>query len=109
MSDGQPQLERSVLEGKERDELVAISEALGKKPAARASKATLVDSILRAAGVDVDSENGGKPKRTRAKKAAPEPAETAEPPAISEESAAPPTPVGAEAANGATEESSAAA
>ena len=36
MSTDQPQLERSVLEGKERDELVAISEALGKKPAARA-------------------------------------------------------------------------
>jgi transcription termination factor Rho len=108
MSDGQPQLERSVLEGKERDELVAISEALGKKPAARASKATLVDSILRAAGVDVDSENGAKPKRTRAKKAVEAP-ESEAAPAVSEETPAPPTPVGSEAASGATEESSAAA
>src|SRR5256885_14155855 len=106
MSDGHPSLERSVLEGKERDEWVAISEALGSKPAARASKATLVDTILRAAGVDVDAENGAKPKRTRAKKAAVEPTEA---PAASEESPAPPTPVGSEAANGASQESSAAA
>ncbi|MDQ1396528.1 MAG: transcription termination factor Rho, partial [Acidimicrobiaceae bacterium] len=144
MSTDQPQLERSVLEGKERDELVAISEALGNKPASRASKATLVDSILRAAGVDVDAENGAKPRRTRAKKAAgasaEAPAQAAEAPAEStdsthsptfrsspsvdqssertsesgadaptEESVAPPTAVGADAANGASADSSAVA
>jgi len=49
---GEPQLERSVLEAKERDELHAIAEALGLKPAARAKKSDLIDGILRATGVD---------------------------------------------------------
>ncbi|MGH9178527.1 MAG: transcription termination factor Rho, partial [Acidimicrobiales bacterium] len=56
---GEPQLERSVLEGKERDELHAIAEALGLKPSSRAAKATLVGQILRATGVEQD---GGPPK-----------------------------------------------
>jgi transcription termination factor Rho len=45
------QLERSVLEGKERDELLAISEAMGLKPASRTKKADLIDGILRVTGV----------------------------------------------------------
>jgi transcription termination factor Rho len=49
---GEQQLERSVLESKERDELHAIAEALGTKPASRAKKADLIDHILRATGVD---------------------------------------------------------
>ena len=53
------QLERSVLESKERDELHAIAEALGLKPASRTTKANLVGQILRATGVEVDSNGEG--------------------------------------------------
>jgi len=45
------QLERSVLEGKERDELHAIADAMGLKPGSRTKKADLVDKILEATGV----------------------------------------------------------
>ena len=62
MSGGQ-QLERSVLEGKEREELHAIAEAMGLKPSARAAKATLVGQILRATGVE---QEGDAPPRSRA-------------------------------------------
>jgi transcription termination factor Rho len=58
-------LERSVLEGKERDELTAIAEALGLKPAARATKTTLISQILKEAGVDTGEDD--KPKRGRAR------------------------------------------
>src|SRR5438270_909176 len=64
-------LERSVLEGKEREELAAIAGAMGAKPGPRASKATLIGHILREAGIEDD-----KPKRTRATKAAAAPAES---------------------------------
>src|SRR5690349_17223063 len=68
------QLERSVLEAKERDELFAIADALGAKPAARAKKADLVTQILRATGIeaspgDAVADGAEKPKRTRARKA----------------------------------------
>jgi transcription termination factor Rho len=67
------QLERSVLEAKEREELFAIADALGAKPAARAKKADLVTQILRATGIEEAGEpvpdSGEKPKRTRARKA----------------------------------------
>ncbi len=43
-------LERSFLEGKERDELAAIAGALGLKPSPRAKKDTVIDQIMRAAG-----------------------------------------------------------
>ncbi len=49
-------IERSVLEGKDRDELTAIAQAMGTKPASRASKATLIDQILRQAGIGVEGE-----------------------------------------------------
>jgi len=45
------QLERSMLEAKEREELVSIAKALGGKPAARAKKSTVIDLILELAGV----------------------------------------------------------
>src|ERR1700729_388225 len=48
------QLERSVLEAKEREELFAIADALGAKPGARAKKADLVTQILRATGIEPD-------------------------------------------------------
>jgi transcription termination factor Rho len=71
-------LERSVLERKERDELVTIAGALGLKPGARAKKETVIDQILKGAGVggpkktaksaaSDDAEPAAKPKRGRAK------------------------------------------
>ncbi len=49
------QLERSVLEGKERDELHAIAQALSVKTNTRTKKADMIDGILKATGVSVDS------------------------------------------------------
>src|ERR1700687_4591056 len=67
----EPQLERSVLEAKEREELYAIADALGTKPGSRAKKADLIGQILRATGVDADTpEPVEKPRRTRARKVA---------------------------------------
>ena len=39
-------LEKSALESKDKDQLMAIADALGVKAAARDSKATLVEKIL---------------------------------------------------------------
>ncbi|MGH9304946.1 MAG: hypothetical protein ACRDZ5_11130, partial [Acidimicrobiales bacterium] len=47
------QLERSILERKEREELKAIATAMSLEPVARTKKADLVDQILKAAGVEV--------------------------------------------------------
>ncbi len=90
---GEHKLERSVLEGKERDELHAIADALGVKPGSRTKKADLVDKILQATGVVPGSANGStsdngtgssngeapaeKPKRTRTTKKAANTAEAA--------------------------------
>src|SRR6202020_2759822 len=74
------QLERSVLEAKEREELFAIADALGAKPGARAKKADLVTQILRATGIDPEpaAPPDDKPRRTRARKAIAPPAEAGE-------------------------------
>jgi transcription termination factor Rho len=64
---GEQQLERSVLERKERDELQQIASAMGLSPASRTSKANLVTQILRATGVEEDGGAEDKPKRTRKK------------------------------------------
>jgi transcription termination factor Rho len=55
------QLERSVLEGKERDELSAIAQAMSLKTTTRTKKADIIDQILDATGVTAngDSGNGG--------------------------------------------------
>ncbi|MGO8875698.1 MAG: transcription termination factor Rho [Acidimicrobiales bacterium] len=53
------QLERSILERKEREELKAIATAMSLEPVARVKKADLVDQILRAAGVEVGAESNG--------------------------------------------------
>ncbi len=45
-------LEKSALEAKDKDQLVAIAEALGVKTSARSSKAALVDLILEKTGTD---------------------------------------------------------
>ncbi len=53
------QLERSVLEGKERDELHAIAQALSVKTTTRTKKADIIDGILKATGVAVDDGSAG--------------------------------------------------
>jgi transcription termination factor Rho len=88
------QLERSVLEGKERDELLAIADALGARPAARAKKSDLISQILRATGIEEAPEasepTADKPRRTRARKAvaaadsSDQPGETSAEPAVSQ-------------------------
>jgi transcription termination factor Rho len=76
-------LERSALERKDRDELVTIAQALGGKPAARATKATIVNLILELTGVAGGGGGGGgdeapaRAPRPR-KAAAPAPAPTPE-------------------------------
>jgi len=63
------QLERSILERKDRDELHRIASAMGGKPGSRARKAEIVDLILELAGVD-EAPTETKPKKKPAKKAA---------------------------------------
>ena len=53
------QLERSVLEGKERDELSAIAQAMSLKTTSRTKKADIIDQILDATGVTSGSAAGG--------------------------------------------------
>ncbi len=55
------QLERSVLESKERDELHAIAQAMDLKTTTRSKKADLIDKILSATGVSNGSGNGERP------------------------------------------------
>ncbi len=52
------QLERSVLESKEREELHAIAQALSVKTNTRTKKADIIDGILKAAGVAVSGTDG---------------------------------------------------
>ncbi|MDQ1377659.1 MAG: transcription termination factor Rho [Acidimicrobiaceae bacterium] len=94
----EPQLERSVLEAKEREELYAIAEALGTKPGSRARKSDLILQILRATGVAVDEPEPAasveKPRRApRARKAVAAP--PAELPLGDHEEAAAPVPAAA--------------
>jgi transcription termination factor Rho len=79
----EPQLERSVLQAKERDELMAIAAALGASPGARAKKADLITSILKATGIEVDAdapapseEAGSVRRRTRTRRPSTAEAET---------------------------------
>src|SRR5580658_1513095 len=66
------QLERSVLEAKERDELFAIALALGASPAARTKKPDLVSHILQVTGVEEDATpTVEKPRRARARRTSP--------------------------------------
>ena len=48
-------LEKSALESKDKEQLVAIAEALGVKAGARATKAILVEKILEKTGAGADS------------------------------------------------------
>jgi transcription termination factor Rho len=64
------QLERSVLERKEREELRAIAEAMALDTNSRSKKADIIDQILRAAGVDgagADGANGSGGARARSR------------------------------------------
>jgi transcription termination factor Rho len=64
------QLERSVLERKEREELRAIAEAMALDTNSRSKKADIIDQILRAAGVDgagADGANGAGGARPRSR------------------------------------------
>jgi transcription termination factor Rho len=53
------QLERSVLERKEREELRAIAQAMSLETNSRSKKADIIDQILHAAGVDGSSSANG--------------------------------------------------
>jgi transcription termination factor Rho len=60
-------LEKSALESKDKDQLMAIAEALGVKAPARASKATLVEKILEKTGVGsspAPAKKAGRPAKT---------------------------------------------
>ena len=48
-------LEQSMLESKDKDQLLAIAQALGIKTTARATKATLIGKILESTGVSTDA------------------------------------------------------
>src|SRR5215510_1407258 len=63
-------LERSVLEGKDREQLIAIATALGLKALSRAKKGEIIDRILEhtgasAAGNALGASNGNGAARTR--------------------------------------------
>jgi transcription termination factor Rho len=62
------QLERSVLEAKERDELFAIAAALGESPPARTKKADLVSQILQVTGVESAPAPAEKARRARTRR-----------------------------------------
>jgi transcription termination factor Rho len=81
------QLERSMLEAKDRDELMSIAKALGGKPAARAKKATVIDLILELAGVTtVAADAADEPEVTSAGEPVSEPAAEESAPASSADS-----------------------
>ncbi len=61
---GELQLERSILESKERGELQAIALAMSLKPSSRLKKADIIDQILDAAGVGGGNGDGKVPARS---------------------------------------------
>ncbi len=69
-------LEKSALESKDKEQLIAIAEALGVKASARSSKATLVDQILEKTGAT--AEPAPKPRAARGAKADPKTVEIAD-------------------------------
>ncbi len=64
------QLERSVLEGKERDELNAIAQAMSLKTTTRTKKADIIDQILDATGVTSGSNGAAAPAETNGSRGA---------------------------------------
>ena len=65
------QLERSVLEGKERDELSAIAQAMSLKTTTRTKKADIIDQILDATGVTSGPATPAGQRRCRGRATAP--------------------------------------
>ena len=85
------QLERSMLDGKDREQLHAIAGAMGIKGVTRLRKADLVDAILDAAsgpGSGNGAANGKVPKATKAAKATSDTKTDADAPASADESKA---------------------
>ena len=78
-------LEASVLDSKDKDQLLAIAGALGIKTTARAAKATIIAKILETTG-------GGAPAPSPEAEAAPAPEAAPEAAAVPDEPAAPATP-----------------
>ncbi len=77
-------LEKSALESKDKDQLMAIAEALGVKAPARASKATLVEKILEKTGVGAapaPAKKAGRPAKAEKVEDAKDDAEADEKPA----------------------------
>ncbi len=72
------QLERGTLEGKDRDELTTIANALGGKPGSRSRKAEIVDLILDLTGGGSNGSSTG-PTSSAAHEVAPEAAAEAAP------------------------------
>ena len=54
-------LEQAMLEGKDKDQLLAIAQALGIKTNARAAKATLIAKILETTGAGSATAQGTAP------------------------------------------------
>src|ERR1700689_5001503 len=73
------QLERSVLERKEREELRAIAQAMSLATTSRSKKADIIDLILRAAGVEVSDASPTKANGSAAGGRARKASSTAEP------------------------------
>jgi len=96
------QLERSVLESKERDELHAIAQAMSLKTTSRTKKADIIDRILTATGVTVDSTAQLSPATNGAAttRSSPEVKETPETSAGTETSAGPEKSAGTETSAG---------
>ncbi|MBX3312864.1 MAG: transcription termination factor Rho [Actinobacteria bacterium] len=88
MSDGQA-FDPSLLEGKDRNELVAIASSLGKKPPARAKKADIITLIMELVGAEAPAADppAADPSADGAPEAAgtPEPEEPADEPAAAAE------------------------
>src|SRR5512144_1965709 len=57
-------LERSVLESKDREQLLAIASALGVKAGSRAKKADIIDKILESTGVTTAAPAAAAPETT---------------------------------------------
>ncbi|HEX3087086.1 MAG TPA: transcription termination factor Rho [Ilumatobacteraceae bacterium] len=88
-------LEQSMLESKDKEQLLAIAQALGIKTTSRAAKATLIDKILETTGGGSPDGSAPAPTNGRAAKAPKEPTAAegtdpapVEPPAAADESSA---------------------
>ncbi|MFO1536469.1 MAG: Rho termination factor N-terminal domain-containing protein, partial [Actinomycetota bacterium] len=64
-----PELDRSLLERKDRDELHAIAGAVGVKAPTRMRKADLITAILDAAGAATPATSAAKPRTVRSARA----------------------------------------